>query len=126
MLHPVYRRHERQRRDPSHPRQALKPLDPFIPRVVIGQPDYVPAGGYAKSALEGAGLCDKLKPKLVHGENVRQVLAYVERGEVDAAFVYGTDARTPRSPVRSSSSSRARRSAPYARTASGQRRAPRG
>jgi molybdate transport system substrate-binding protein len=66
---------------------------PEIKRIGIGQPDYVPAGAYAKSALEKAGLYEKVKTKLVYGEDVRQVLAYVARGEVDAAFVYRTDAR---------------------------------
>lgn len=66
---------------------------PAIQRIGIGQPDYVPAGTYARSALVAAGLYEKVKSKLVYGEDVRQVLAYVERGEVDAAFVYGTDAR---------------------------------
>ncbi len=66
---------------------------PEFKRIGIGQPDYVPAGAYAKQALEAAGLYDKLKGKLVYGEDVRQVLAYTERGEMDAAFVYRTDAR---------------------------------
>lgn len=66
---------------------------PEIKRIGIGQPDYVPAGAYAKSALEAAGVYEKVKTKLVFGEDVRQVLVYVERGEVDAAFVYRTDAR---------------------------------
>jgi len=66
---------------------------PEIRRIGIGQPDYVPAGTYARSALDAAGLYEKVKSKLVYGEDVRQVLSYVERGEVDAAFVYGTDAR---------------------------------
>jgi len=66
---------------------------PEFKRIGIGQPDYVPAGAYAKSALEAAGLYEKLKGRLVYGEDVRQVLAYTERGEMDAAFVYRTDAR---------------------------------
>jgi len=66
---------------------------PEIKRIGIGQPDYVPAGAYARSALEAAGVYEKAKPKLVFGEDVRQVLTYVARGEVDAAFVYRTDAR---------------------------------
>lgn len=62
-------------------------------RIAIGNPDSVPAGRYAREALTGAGLWEKLSPAFILGENVRQVLDYVARGEVDAGFVYGTDAR---------------------------------
>jgi molybdate transport system substrate-binding protein len=65
---------------------------PEIKRVGIGTPESVPAGRYAKEALEQAGIWNGLKDKYVYGQNVRQVLDYVARGEVDAGFVYITDA----------------------------------
>jgi len=61
-------------------------------RLGIGTPESVPAGRYAKQALEAAGLWDVLSSRYVFGQNVRQVLDYVARGEVDAGFVYATDA----------------------------------
>ena len=61
-------------------------------RIAIGNPDSVPAGRYAKSALDAARLWDTLKPRLVNTQNVRQALDYVARGEADAGFVYLTDA----------------------------------
>lgn len=61
-------------------------------RIAIGNPDSVPAGRYAKSALDKAKLWDALKPRLVNTQNVRQALDYVARGEADAGFVYLTDA----------------------------------
>lgn len=64
---------------------------PGLRRIAIGQPDAVPAGRYARAALEAAGLWDALSPRLVPAQNVRQALDYVARGEVDAAFVYATD-----------------------------------
>jgi molybdate transport system substrate-binding protein len=67
-------------------------LEKAIVRVAIGNPITVPAGRYAREALESANLYDRLKDKLVFGENVRQVLDYVTRGEADAGFVYRTDA----------------------------------
>jgi molybdate transport system substrate-binding protein len=67
-------------------------LDPRVTRVAIGNPKTVPAGQYAKESLRAVGVWDRLGPKLVFGENVRQVLEYVARGEVDAGFVYATDA----------------------------------
>lgn len=62
-------------------------------RVSLGNPDSVPAGRYAREVLQHLGLWDKLDGKLIYGESVRQVLDYVMRGEVQAGFVYGTDAK---------------------------------
>jgi molybdate transport system substrate-binding protein len=58
----------------------------------IGTPETVPAGQYAKGALEAKSLYNSLKPKMIFGESVRQVLDYLKRGEIDCGFVYGTDA----------------------------------
>lgn len=72
---------------------GLKDLTgPQVKRVAVGNPATVPAGRYTKEALEKAGLWDKLSPKFILAESVRQVLDYVSRGEVDAGLVYSTDA----------------------------------
>lgn len=68
-------------------------LAPGISRIAIGNPVTVPAGNYATTALKSTGVLDKLTPKFIQAENVRQVLSYVARGEVDAGIVYTTDAR---------------------------------
>jgi molybdate transport system substrate-binding protein len=60
--------------------------------IAIGNPESVPVGRYAKGALTAAGLYEALTPKFVLAENVRQALDYVARGEVQAGFVYATDA----------------------------------
>jgi molybdate transport system substrate-binding protein len=59
----------------------------------MGEPESVPAGKYAKESLTALGLFDGLQPKLVYGKDVRQVLAYVETGHVEAGLVYATDAQ---------------------------------
>jgi molybdate transport system substrate-binding protein len=69
-------------------------LDARVTKIVIGNPKTVPAGQYAEESLRALGLWDRLKPKVVFAENVRQALEYVARGEVDAGFVYTTDAVT--------------------------------
>jgi molybdate transport system substrate-binding protein len=69
-------------------------LEARVTRIVVGSPRSVPAGQYAEESLKALGLWDKLQPKLVFSENVRQALDYVARGEVDAGFVYTTDAAT--------------------------------
>jgi molybdate transport system substrate-binding protein len=66
--------------------------DTAVSRIAVGNPDSVPVGRYAKLALEKAGLWEPLKPKYVFTQNVRQSLDYVMRGEVDAGFVYASDA----------------------------------
>jgi molybdate transport system substrate-binding protein len=58
------------------------------------KPDTAPVGKYTCSALTEAGLWNQLEKKMVPAEDVKQVLLYVERGEVDAGFVYMTDAKT--------------------------------
>ena len=63
-----------------------------VGRIVIGNPKTVPAGQYSEESLRALGLWDRLRDKLVFAENVRQALEYVARGEVDAGFVYVTDA----------------------------------
>ena len=64
-----------------------------VKRLAIGQPKTVPAGDYASQVLVKAGLSAGMADKLVYGANVRQVLDYVVRGEVDAGLVYATDAK---------------------------------
>lgn len=63
-----------------------------IQKIAIGNPKTVPAGRYAEEVLRHFNLWDGLKDKLIFAENVRQVLDYVARGEVDAGMVYSTDA----------------------------------
>lgn len=78
---------------------AFKPGSPdelkidAFERIAVGEPKTVPAGQYAAEALKTLKLDEAMKDKLVFGTNVRQVLAYVERGEVKAGVVYGTDAK---------------------------------
>ncbi|HEX3176814.1 MAG TPA: molybdate ABC transporter substrate-binding protein [Methylomirabilota bacterium] len=69
-------------------------LDARVTRIVIGNPKTVPVGQYAEESLRALGLWDRLQRKLVLSENVRQALDYVARGEVEAGFVYATDAAT--------------------------------
>lgn len=76
------------------PLDLAKPADllgPRVKRIVVGNPKTVPVGQYAEEALRALGLWDRLKPRLVFAENVRQALEYVARGEVDAGFVYASD-----------------------------------
>jgi len=63
-----------------------------IKRIAIGNPETSPAGKYAKEVLTYLGMWDKVQPKLVYVETVRQVLDYLVRGEVDAGIFYASDA----------------------------------
>lgn len=64
-----------------------------VGRVAMGEPASVPAGRYGQQVLTHLGLFENLQPKLVFAKDVRQVLAYVATGNVDAGLVYATDAR---------------------------------
>jgi len=63
-----------------------------VKRVAIGNPASVPVGRYTKGSLEAAKLWSAVEPKAVMAQSVRQALDYVARGEVEAGFVYSTDA----------------------------------
>lgn len=63
-----------------------------IKKIAFGTPETTPAGKYAKAALEHYKLWEKLKEKYVLTKDVRQSLTYVETGNVDAGFVFKTDA----------------------------------
>ena len=61
-------------------------------KLAMGDPDSVPAGRYAKAALESLKQWKDLEPAVVRAKDVRAALAFVERGEAAAGIVYATDA----------------------------------
>lgn len=61
-------------------------------RLAIGQTQSVPAGIYARTWLENAGLWEDLAPHLAEAENVRAALAFVARKEAPLGLVYASDA----------------------------------
>jgi len=77
----------------THVPKAVADLtQPAYQRIAIGLPASVPVGRYTKGVLEAGGQWAAIEPKMVGANNVRQALDYVARAEVDAAFVYATDA----------------------------------
>jgi molybdate transport system substrate-binding protein len=61
-------------------------------RLALADPEAVPAGKYAKAALEHLGQWQAVKDRIAPAENVRAALALVERGEAPLGIVYATDA----------------------------------
>lgn len=61
-------------------------------RLSVGDPDHVPAGLYAKEALQNLGAWTTLESQLARGNNVRSAMAMVEREEAPLGIVYGSDA----------------------------------
>jgi molybdate transport system substrate-binding protein len=72
----------------TSPKDLLKPE---VKRIALAEPP-VPVGAYSTKYLEAEGLWDKIKPKVVPVQDVRATLASVESGNVEAGFVYKTDA----------------------------------
>jgi molybdate transport system substrate-binding protein len=89
---------------PAQSRLQLK-IAPHFPlaaalgdgHLAIGDPDSVPAGRYARSALTALGVWEQVAPRLARAEDVRVALLYVDRGEAPLGIVYGSDARAARS-----------------------------
>ncbi len=69
--------------------QALGPRG----RLAVGDPDFVPAGRYARSALTSLGVWNQVVDRLARADNVRVALAYVARGETPLGVVYASDAQ---------------------------------
>jgi molybdate transport system substrate-binding protein len=77
----------------ANPPKALPDLTrAAYQRIAIGLPASVPVGRYTKGVLQAAGLWAAIEPKMIGAHSVRQALDYVARAEVDAGFVYATDA----------------------------------
>jgi molybdate transport system substrate-binding protein len=60
---------------------------PEVTRLAIANPDHAPYGLAARQALESAGIWERVKPKLVYGDNIRQTLQFAQTGNVDVAIV---------------------------------------
>lgn len=75
----------------SGPRELLQQIG-TRGRVAIAD-EGVPAGEYARSALRASGVLSAFESQLVGQKDVRAVLSAVERGEIEAGFVYATDAK---------------------------------
>jgi len=63
-----------------------------VSTIALGEPTSVPVGQYTEDIFTSLGILDKVKPKSNYGSDVRQVLTWVESGEVDCGVVYATDA----------------------------------
>jgi molybdate transport system substrate-binding protein len=74
------------------PRSGVPLPDAFAGRLALADPSHVPAGIYAKQALEHAGWWDALADRVVPTLDVRAALTLVERGECGAGIVYSSDA----------------------------------
>ena len=77
---------------PAVPKTLADLNAPAFKRVAIGLPASVPVGRYTKAVLEKVQLWPAIEAKMIGAQTVRQALDYVARGEVEAGFVYGTDA----------------------------------
>lgn len=67
--------------------------DSKVKKIAVGEPRSVPVGQYAEEVFKNLGISQQIKSKLVLGNNVRQVLSFVESGNADAGIVYATDAK---------------------------------
>lgn len=64
------------------------------PQIALGEPKSVPAGTYAQEIFRNLGIWEEVYNHAVFAGNVREVLAWVEAGEVECGVVYATDAKT--------------------------------
>lgn len=67
--------------------------NPNVQKIGLGEPKSVPVGQYSEEILSNLSILDIVKPKAVYGSDVRNVLSWVETGEIDCGIVYETDAK---------------------------------
>ncbi len=77
--------------DINNPEDLTKPE---VKTISIGNPETAPVGKYTIESLTESGIWPEIQSKNIPAENVKQILVYVERNDVDAGFVYKTDAMT--------------------------------
>lgn len=69
--------------------------NPLIQRIAIVNPEHAPYGLAAQEALVTAGLWERIEPKLIYGENVRQTLQFVQTGDAQAGIIAQSIADVP-------------------------------
>lgn len=83
---------------PKDSKSGIKSFDDLatgkVTKIALGDPASVPAGQYAQQVFTTLKTWDTVKPKANLGTDVRQVLTWVESGNVDCGVVYETDAAT--------------------------------
>jgi molybdate transport system substrate-binding protein len=65
-----------------------------VKKIALGEPESVPVGQYSEEVFDALNIKDQAVAKAVYGTDVRQVLSWVETGEVECGIVYATDAAT--------------------------------
>ncbi len=62
-------------------------LDPSVRRIAIANPEHAPYGRAAVAALRSAGIYDRVRSKLVMGENISQAAQFVHSGNAEAGII---------------------------------------
>jgi molybdate transport system substrate-binding protein len=70
-------------------------LDPSVTKIAMANPQHAPYGRAAAASLQHYGLYEKVKDRLVLGENVSQAAQFVESGNAQAGFVALAHAAAP-------------------------------
>jgi molybdate transport system substrate-binding protein len=69
---------------------------PAVKKIALANPEHAPYGRAARAALEQAGLWDRVKDRLVFGENIAQTAQFIETGNADAGIVALSLVMSPR------------------------------
>ena len=81
------------------PKESNLKIDSFsdlasdkVTKIALGEPKAVPVGQYSEEIFSNLNILDNVKSKAVYASDVRQVLSWIETGEVDCGLVYATNA----------------------------------
>ncbi|KNF08300.1 putative ABC transporter substrate-binding lipoprotein YvgL [Gottschalkia purinilytica] len=80
---------------PNEYKDKIKSIDDLAnssEKISLGETESVPVGQYSKDALTYLKLWDKFTDRIVFAKDVKQVVSYVEKGEVAGGIVYNSDA----------------------------------